>query len=77
MYTCVAFELMQLILHLIYPYSTKDDPFKFERNLHLDNGCSWLCICHTHTYIWSCIQMFHYHGYTIKTINLILIEAVL
>jgi len=43
-YTCVAFELIQLILHLIYPYSTKDDPFKFERNLHLDNGCSWLCI---------------------------------
>ena len=39
-YTCVAFESMQLILHLIYTYSIKDGSFKLGHNLHLNNGCS-------------------------------------
>jgi hypothetical protein len=36
-FTCVAFEFMQLILHLIYTYSSKDGAFKSGPNLHLYN----------------------------------------
>ena len=71
-YTCIVFEFMQLILHLIYTYSKI---FKFEH--HLNNGCSWLYICCTHTYIYTSTQILHYYGYTIKTTNLICIEVFL
>ena len=59
-YTCIAFEFMQLILHLIYTYSKI---FKFEH--HLNNGCSWLYICCTHIFIYTSTQILHYYGYTI------------
>jgi hypothetical protein len=64
-YTCIAFEFMQLILNLLYTYSKI---FKFEH--HLNNGCSWLYICCTHTCIYTSTQILHYYGYTIKTTNL-------
>ena len=37
-YTCVAFESVQLILYLIYTYSIKDGSFKLGLNLHFNNG---------------------------------------
>ena len=49
-YTCVAFESVLLILHLIYTYSIKDGSFKLGLNLHFNNGCNRLWIC-AHTYI--------------------------
>jgi len=39
-YTCVAFESVQLILYLIYTYSIKDGSFKLGLNLHFNNGCN-------------------------------------
>jgi hypothetical protein len=59
-YTCIAFEFMQLILHLIYTYSKI---FKFEH--HLNNGCSWSYMCCAHTCIYTSTQILHYYGYTI------------
>jgi len=71
----VPFELMQLKLNLIYTYSINDCSLKFGNNLHWNNGCSWLCLCCAHTCIWTCTQILQYHGYTVKTTDLIFIEA--